>query len=194
MKWPQIIVVILGIVAVAIAVRLRPDKPVVVTPKVTAKALPAPFTGRILSPWTEHPGVASRLVGLLRTYVAVAEEVRLEPSGDAPGLRVMSVPILIVFENETYRPLPAADVGWVGKSLCTVRIARMPENGGELEVFQTEVPMPTRVDWLSAERRSVTVDWPLREGAGEVAPGSYKVSVRLALPDEPAVEIYTRLL
>jgi hypothetical protein len=192
-KWPQIITVLLGIVAVAIAVRLRPEKSAA-APKPIAKAPPAVATGRILPPSYDQPGVASRLFGLLRTYVAVAEEVRLEPSADAPGVRVTSLPILIVFENETYRPLPAADVGWVGKSLCTVRVVRVPENGGELEVFQTEVPLPARADWLSAERRSVSVDWPLHDDAGEVATGLYKVSVRLALPDEPAVEIYTRLL
>jgi hypothetical protein len=191
MKWPQIVFVLLGVASVAIAVRLRPEKPVAPS-KPHAKAPPAIVTGRILSPSTEEPGVTSRLIGLLRTYVAVAEEVRLDFSADAPGARVASLPILIVFENETYRPLPAADVGWVGKSLCTVRVARMPDAGGEIEVFQTEVPLPTRADFLSAERRSVSVDWPLRDG--EVASGRYKVSVRLALPDEPAVEIYTRLL
>jgi hypothetical protein len=53
--------------------------------------------------------------------------------------------------------------------------------------------MPTRADWLSAERRSFVVDWPLQEDASGLAPGQYKVSIQLALPDEPTVELYTRL-
>ena len=133
-------------------------------------------------------------MGLLRTYVAVPEEIRLDPATDPSGLRVAHVPILIVFENESYRPLPAADLGWIGRSLCTVRVMRVPERGSEVEVFQNEVSLPARADWLSAERRSITVDWPLRGGAEEAGAGLYRVSVRLALPDEPAVEIYTRLL
>ena len=60
----------------------------------------------------------------------------------APAARVVSIPILIVFENETYRPLTADAIGWVGKALCTVRVARIPNAGGEIEVFQTEVPLP----------------------------------------------------
>jgi hypothetical protein len=193
MKWPQIIVVLVGIISVAIAVRFRPEKPTA-APKPVREIPPAVVTGGILPPSVEQPGVASRLVGLLRTYVAVADEIRLEPSVDAPAARVVSIPILIVFENETYRPLTAEAIGWLGKSLCTVRVARLPEAGGEIEVFQTEVPLPARADWLSAERRSIAVDWPLRESAGESATGDYKVSVRLTLPDEPAIEIYTRLL
>jgi hypothetical protein len=110
-------------------------------------------------------------------------------------MRVASIPILIVFENETYRPLTATAVGWIGNSLCTVRIARMPDGGGEVEIFQTEVPMPTRLDWLSAERRSISVNWPLHEAGSEaVVAGRYKIAVRLGLPDQPEIEIYTRLL
>ena len=70
----------------------------------------------------------------------------------------------------------------------------VPERGAEVEVFQTEVPLPSRADWLSAERRSFSVEWPMRDEAGDVAAGQYRISVRLALPEEPAVEIYTRLM
>jgi hypothetical protein len=192
MKWPQIVMVVCGVIAVAVAVRMRPDKPV--APPSIAEAPPAAAaTGQILPPALERPGVASRLIGVMRTYVAVAEEVRLEPSADGPAIRVASLPILIVLENETYRPLTVAAVGWIGNSLCTVRVSRMPDAGGEVEVYQAEVPLPARADWLSAERRSFSVDWPLTD-RGSFPSGNYKVSVRLALPEEPAVEIYTRLL
>ena len=189
MKWPQVVAVLLGLAAVIIAVRRHPEKSVPVPPVVT-KPAPAAPTSRILSPSTEQPGVVSRLVGLIRTYVAIPEEVRLEP---AEG-RVAHVPIHIVIENESYRPLPATDAGWLGNALCTVRVLRVPERGGEVEVFQTELPLPSRADWLSAERRSFTVDWPMQPDTGNVSAGLYRVTIRLALPDEPAVEIYTRLL
>ncbi len=189
MKWPQVVAVLLGLVAVIIAVQRHPEKPAPVPPAPTKAPAPPP-TARILSPSTEQPGVVSRLVGLIRAYVAVPEEVRLEP---AEG-RIAHVPILIVIENESYRPLPAADAGWLGGALCTVRVLRVPERGAETEVFQTEVPLPSRTDWLSAERRNFTVDWPTRPGTENVSAGQYRISVRLALPDEPAVEIYTRLL
>lgn len=193
MKWPQIIVVIIGLVSVAIAVRLRPEKPVAPLPPSTTPP-PSIATGLILPPAIERPGVTSRLFGLLRTYVALAEEIHLEPSAEEAVARTARIPILIVLENETYRPLTAAAAGWTGQSLGSVRVARMQEDGSELEVFQTEVPMPPRADWLSAERRNVVVDWPLRESASPITPGQYKVTVRLDLPDEPAVDIYTRLL
>lgn len=193
MKWPQIIVVVIGIIGVAIAVRLRPEKPVAPPP---ASAIPPPaiVTGLILPPAIERPGVASRLFGLLRTYVALAEEIHLEPSADEPAARITRIPILIALENETYRPLTAAAAGWIGQSLCTVRVVRLRDDGGEVEVFHTDVPMPPRSDWLSAERRNVMVDWPLLDGTSPVTPGQYKITVRLGLPEEPAVEIYTRLL
>lgn len=189
MKWPQIVVVVLGLTAVAIAVRRHPEK---IPPAPSAAPTPKPVapTSRILSPSTEQPGVVSRLVGLIRTYVAIPEEIHLE---SAEG-RVTHVPIHIVIENESYRPLPATDAGWLGNALCTVRVTRMPERGSEVEVFQTEVPLPSRADWLSAERRSFAVDWPVNHGAEPVSAGLYRVSIRLALPDEPAVEIYTRVL
>ena len=189
MKWPQVIAILLGLVAVIVAVRRHPEKAAPVPPAPKA-AVPASPTSRILSPSTEHPGVVSRLVGLLRTYVAIPEEIRLDP---AEG-RIAHVPVHIVIENESYRPLPAADAGWLGNALCTVRIARVPERGNEVEVFQTEVPLPSRPDWLSAERRSFSVDWPMNSGTEAVTAGLYRISIRLALPDEPAVEIYTRLL
>jgi hypothetical protein len=191
-KWPQIVAVLLGVVAVAIAVRRHPEKPAP-APQVVTPPAPATPTNRILSPSTEQPGVVSRLIGLTRTYVALPEEVRLEPV-DATAQRVVSVPIHIVIENESYRPLPAADAGWLGNSLCTVRVMRVPERGSEVEVFQREVPLPSRADWLSAERRSFSVDWPMQNGTENVSAGLYRVTIRLALPDEPAVEIYTRVL
>lgn len=192
MKRPQIVAVVLGIVAVIIAVRRHPEKPAPV-PRVVAPPTPAAPTSRILSPSTAQPGVASRLVGLMRTYVAIPEEVRIDPA-DATAERVVSIPIHIVIENESYRPLPAADAGWIGNSLCIVQIMRVPERGREVEVFQSEVALPSRVDWLSAERRSFSVDWPMQNGSEVASAGLYRISIRLALPDEPAVEIYTRLL
>jgi hypothetical protein len=193
MKRSQIISVLLGMAAVALAVRYRGEKP----PTAHSPALaPAPVveTGRPLPPSFVRPGMVSRLVGVMRTYVAMAEEISFDPSPYESGDRAVSIPILIVLENETYRPLMAADMGWIGKSLCSVRVVRVSDNGGEVEVFQTEVPLPPRADWLSAERRSVTVDWPLRDSASEVVAGRYRVSVQLSLPFDPVVEIYTRLM
>jgi hypothetical protein len=194
MKWPQIVFVLLGVLAVALAVRNRRE-PAAPTAAPSPVVVPAPSAPeeRPLPPSFDRPGMVSRLVGLLRTYLAVPEEIVLPASAASPDERTTRVPILVVFENETYRPLRAADAGWIGNLLGTLRVARVPDRGAEVEVFQAELPLPARADWLSAERRSVTVDWPLPQDPAALAPGLYKVALRLALPEEPILEIYTQL-
>jgi hypothetical protein len=181
MKWPQILVVLLGVIAVAFAVRSRKAE----TAAASAPAAAAFDVGRPLPLATERPGVVGRQIGLLRVTVAAAPEITL---GVAPsGGEIESVPILVVLENDTYQPLASASLGWVGKYLCSVRITRRAD---DTEVFQSDVPLPTRLDWLSAERRQFVVDWPVQD----VPPGSYRISVQLGLPDQPVVEVATRVL
>jgi len=189
MKWPQIITVLLGVLAVAFAVRTRQAQ--------TASAPPAPTSaptphevGRPLAPAFDQPGVAGRQTGLLRIYIAVTPEAALGTAEVGAARRLASLPILITLENDTYQPLAGHAIGWLGAQLCSVRVTRASENARDVEVFQTDLPLPARADWLSAERRSFTVDWPVRDAT----PGSYRISVQLALPDQPLVEVGTRLL
>ena len=188
MKWPQILTVLLGVIAVALAVRSHNVR----TDSAAAPALAAAAfdIGRPLPPSFDRPGVVSRQIGLLRVSVAVAPEIPLETPGDRTTFRTEAAPILVALENETYQPLTGAALGWQGAQLCTVRITRQTDDAREIEVFQSEVPLPTRADWLSAERRSFPVDWPVRD----VAPGAYRISVHLALPEQPTLELVTRVL
>ena len=189
MKWPQILTVLLGVVAVALAVRSR-------NARTESTAAPAPVAasavdiGRPLPPSFDRPGVVSRQIGLLRVSVAAAPEIPLETPADRTTRRTEAAPILVALENETYQPLTGAALGWQGTQLCTVRVARQTDDAREIEVFQNEVPLPVRTDWLSAERRNFSVDWPVRD----VTPGTYKISVQLALPEQPTLELLTRVL
>lgn len=188
MKWPQILTVLLSVLAVALAVRSRKQQ-TAAAKSPSSSPPPALDIGRPLPPSFDRPGIVSRQIGLLRVTVSVLPEVALETeTGDATR-RAEAVPILLTFENDTYQPLPASTIGWIGSQLCTVRVTRSTDDR-DLDVFQHEVPSLARADWLSAERRSVTIDWPLRDAS----PGSYRISVQLALPDQPALEIATRLL
>lgn len=189
MKWPQIITVLLGVLAVAFAVRLRQTQTASAPPAPTLAAIPHDV-GRPLAPSFDRPGVAGRQTGLLRITVAVTPEAALETSESGGARRLTSVPILVTIENDTYQPLAGSAIGWHGAQMCSVRVTRNSEDARDVEVFQTDLPLPTRPDWLSAERRSFTVDWPVRDAT----PGSYRISVQLALPDQPLVEISTRLL
>lgn len=189
MKWPQIITVLLGVLAVAFAVRLRHAQTASVPP-APAPALPPHEVGRPLAPSFDQPGVAGRQTGLLRIYVSVTPEAALESSESGAARRLASVPILITLENDTYQPLAGAALGWLGAQLCSVRVMRASTDARDVEVFQMDLPLPARADWLSAERRSFTVDWPVREAT----PGTYRIAVQLALPDQALVEINLRLL
>ncbi len=189
MKWPQIITVLLGVLAVAFAVRSRRAQ-TTAAPPAPAVALPPHEVGQPLAPSFDRPGVAGRQTGLLRIYVAVTPESALEATEGTAARRLTSMPILITLENDTYQPLAGTAIGWLGAQMCSVRVTRAADNARDLEVFQTDLPLPARADWLSAERRSFTVDWPVRDAP----PGSYRISVQLALPDQPQVEISTRLL
>ena len=173
--------------------------------------------GTALSAVVEREGVVGRRFGSLRVYLAVAPEVRLEskandkvrsPLFDNPNspfptsyvvvksatrewtVRSEAVPILVVLENDAYTPLHVAKLNWQGTTLCSVRVARLREEGGEEEeVLAKDVPLPERADWWSAERRSIEVPWPLQDAS----PGDYRVSVQLPFGDNPVVGINTRL-
>ncbi len=189
MKWPQIIVVLAGVVAVALAVRSRRAADSASTFASTALATAKPDIGRPLPPSFDQPGVVSRQIGLMRVYLAVAPEITAE----APlktGMPAATEPILLVLENDTYQPLAGAAIGWLGAQVGSVTVTHLADGGQATDEFQAEIPLPARADWLSAERRSFTVDWPLRA----VAPGRYRITVQLALPDQPALEIATRVL
>ncbi len=181
MKWPQMILVLVGIVAVALAVRSRRAADSTAA-TAAAPVLVRPDIGRPLPPSFDRPGVVSRQIGLMRVYLAVVPEV----TGADPA----NVPILLVLENDTYQPLAGTALGWLGGQLAAVTVFRVGAGGRDEEVFQTDLPLPTRADWLSAERRNFTVDWPLRTGA----PGHYRITVQLALPDQPTLEIALRVL
>ena len=185
MKWPQLLIVFIGVVAVAIAVRSRTAK--MDTTPASPPPSPALDVGRALPPSFDRPGVVSRRIGVMRVSLAVPPEIALASADEASDV---AVSLLLVLENDTYQPLPATRVGWLGAQLGTVRVTRIAEGEREADVFQTELPLPTRADWLSAERRTFTVDWPLH-GA---TPGTYKIAVQLALSDQPVVEILTRVL
>ncbi len=189
MKWPQIVTVLLGVLAVAFAVHSRQAKTLPVAPAPSVASTPHDI-GRPLAPAFDRPGVAARQTGLLRIYVSVTPEVVFDSTQDAMPRQLASVPILITLENDTYQPLAGRTIGWLGTQLCSVRVTRTSDAARDIEVFQTDLPLPARADWLSAERRSFTVDWPVRDAA----PGAYRISVQLALPDQPLVEIGTRLL
>lgn len=162
-----------------------------------------------------EPGVAGRRLGPLRAYLAVPHEVRLEnTASDAvtspvfgPGsafpvawdvvkpatrewtVRAARVPILVVLENDTYLPVGISQLGWKGPNLCTVRVERMEAEPCE-EVYRMDVPLPSSAFLLSpAQRRNVTVHWPLEA----VAAGEYRVSVQLPFGGQPVVETRTRL-
>ena len=189
MKWPQIITVLLGVLAVAFAVRLRQTQTAAAPPAPALATIPHDI-GRPLAPSFDRPGVAGRQTGLLRIYVAVTPEAALETAEGATVRRLASVPILVTIENDTYQPLAGAAIGWVGAQMCSVRVTRAADDTREVEVLQTDLPLPARADWLSAERRNFTVDWPVRD----TTPGTYRISVQLALPDQPLVEVSTRLM
>ncbi len=185
MKWPQMILVLVGLIAVALAVRSRRAAD---SAAVTAAApVPAQLDiGRSLPPSFDQPGVVSRQIGLMRIYLAVVPEITRETGSETGAI----VPILLVLENDTYQPLAGAGLGWLGGQLAAVTVLRVGAGGRDEEVFQTDLPLPARADWLSAERRNFTVDWPLRTGA----PGLYRITVQLALPDQPTLEIALRVL
>ena len=171
--------------------------------------------GPALPPVLRQPGLVSQCFGPLRVYLAVTPEVTLEgkandevrspyfgnPNSAFPTsytvvkpatrewtVRAESLPILVVLENDTYRPLRLEQLNWSGENLCTVRVVRRQDSGDE-EVYTQDVPLPARGDWWSAERRSVEVNWPLRDAT----PGDYQVSVKLPCKEQPVVEIATRL-
>lgn len=191
MKWPQVIAVLLGVLAVALAVRLRENqqRAAAATAPVTLAVPPDPR--RALPPSFERPELVSRQIGLLRAYVALAPEI--PPATTAAGAeaprRVEAAPLLVVLENETYLPLKGTALGWTGPHLCLVRITRETTDAAESEIFLGEIPLPGRTDWLSAERRSFTLDWPL---AG-LEPGEYRIAVQLMLPDLPVIELRRRV-
>ena len=189
MKWPQILIVLVSLFAVALAVRSRRAADSAAASAATVPAITAPDIGRPLPPSFDRPGVVSRQIGLMRVYLSVVPEVTVETvfEGAATGT---TVPILLVLENDTYQPLAGSAIGWLGGQLGTLSVFRVGVGGRDEEVFQAEVSLPARADWLSAERRNFTVDWPLRAGA----PGHYRVTVQLAFPDQPMLEIATRVL
>ncbi len=189
MKWPQIITVLLGVLAVAFAVRLRQTQTAAAPPAPTLATIPHDI-GRPLASSFDRPGVAGRQTGLLRIDVAVTPEAALGTTEGGAARRLATVPVLVTIENDTYQPLAGSTIGWLGAQMCSVRVTRTSDDARDVEVFQADLPLPARADWLSAERRSFTVDWPVRDAP----PGTYRISVQLALPDQPLVEIATRLL
>lgn len=188
MKWPQLVAVLLSVLAVAFAVRSRQQRTAAAASTTSAPA-PTSDLGRAFPPSFERPGLVSRQIGLLRVYVTVLAEIPLAPPADGSARRVDTVPILLTFENDTYQPLAASSMGWLDGQMGIVRVTRTGDER-EVDVFQHEVPSPARADWLSAERRSVTVDWPVRDAT----PGTYRITLQLALPEQPPLEITTRLL
>ena len=189
MKWPQMIFVLVGVIVVALAVRARRATDSAAA-AVAATPVPAlPDIGRPLPPSFDRPGVVSRQIGLLRVYLAVVPEIVREKAPQMP-LITDTVPILLVLENDTYQPLAGTALGWLGGQLAAVTVYRVGAGGRDEEVFQTDLPLPARADWLSAERRNFTVDWPLPAGTS----GHYRITVQLALPDQPTLEIALRVL
>ncbi len=164
----------------------------------------------------DRPGLSGRRVGPLRIHLTVPPEVQLEtrtsdevrspvfdinksafpvswqivkPATREWTVRVATVPILVVLENDSYQPLGGDTLGWRGPHLCSVRVERLGEGGSE-EVFRKDVPIPEGgFRLLPAERRSVGIDWPL----DNVSTGSYKVIVEFPIGEHPVIGVCTRL-
>lgn len=185
------------------------------TPVDLAGMWTRPALGKELAQTSSEPGLSARRVGPLRIYVAAAAEVTrmtaandevrspvfgqgafpvgwkiVKPATHTWNVWARALPILITFENDTYGSLPFERLHWSGQALCTVLVSRVLADGATEDVFARTVPLPERRDWLTAERRSAEVDWPL----GNVAEGDYKISVEVPLADHPVVEVVTRVL
>jgi len=213
MKMSRIIWVLSCLAVMTVSWRLRAAR--LAAPDRAASAAALYDREPALPPVLQQPGLVSQCFGPLRVYLAVAPEVTLErkandevrspvfgnrnsavPSSEVVvkpatrewSVRAESLPILVVLENDTYQSLRPEQLNWSGEDLCVVRVVRRQEGGGE-EVYTQKVPLPERGEWWSAERRSVEVNWPLRDAG----PGDYRVSVQLPFGEHPVVEIATHL-
>jgi len=188
--------VALLVVAGAVAIyRRRPTGPPAQISLAADSPTPPKRSGPTPLPdFFESPGLVSRRTGPLRLYVTVKSEVTIRKT-DAKGATnsagndiLARVPILVVFENDSYQKLDAGrDLALTGADLFTVEILR--EGTSRQEVFSYREPISDLTGWEPAERKTFTVSWPTIG----VAPGDYVISVKPAFGKQEKLEIHTIL-
>ena len=141
---------------------------------VDATPLPATY---------EKPGLVSRRFGAMRVYVSAAPEIAIKNAAQGGTLDV--VPVLLVFENDSYRELDAKrDLGLEGAELFRVEVR---DSSGSV-VFSDSRPAEETV-WGPAERKTFDVRWH----PDSPAPGQYVISLKPAFADAEEVQLRIRL-
>jgi hypothetical protein len=126
-------------------------------------------------------GTIVRREGPLRVYLATHARATLD--------RTTEIPILVVLENDTYRPVLAKGLGLgAEKPLFTTVVSRLDADAAH-EVFRQITAVPSYADWRGAERKSFALSWPV----AAVSPGRYRVSVIPGFGSHAALEAIAEL-
>lgn len=137
---------------------------------VDATPLPATY---------EKPGLVSRRFGAMRVYVSAAPEISIK--GATQDGTLDAVPLLVIFENDSYRELDARrDLGLDGAELFSIEV-RDPSGA---VVFRDTQPAEEAV-WGPAERKTFIRRWPPHAPVR----GQYVISLKPYFSDADEVQL-----
>ena len=178
------LVLLAGVVAAFVYFRRAPARTEQEATALAAgeNAIPGPSP---LANVFEAPGIVSKRLGSLRLYVSVQSEIPIRKTSPDQSQDQMleRVPIRVVLENETYKPLTMRDV----TSNAEVFTVKVMKDGSE--IFSAHQLSSEITEWKPAERKNFTIEWPLQEAVA----GNYLITVTTGFGDRDTVQIRTSL-